>query len=132
MAGRTGDIRHQGSSRLDAVLQVHQACHSFCPISSGHLAVARLDPLWLVPRHHQSLRYGYAERGTCTFPFQPYLLTDRSPAIETLVQDILDLLWLSRFLDTSLCRRGTVFLVGIQTDLLLIADNLGQPRRSGC
>lgn len=28
--------------------------------------------------------------------------------------------------------RGTCFLAGIQTDLLLIADNLGQPRRSGC
>jgi hypothetical protein len=32
-----------------------------------------------------------------------YLLTDRSPTIETLVQDLLDPLWLSRFLDTSLC-----------------------------
>src|SRR5271163_1581904 len=110
MACRTSNIRHQGSSRLDAVLQVHQACHSFCPISSGHLAVARLDPLWLVPRHHQSLCYGYAERGTCTFSTSAYLLTDRSPrSLKQLVQDILDLLWLSRFLDTSLCRRGNCF-----------------------
>ena len=48
---------------MDGILQIYQAHSPFHAIPRGHLPMASLGAVWLVPWHHQDARSVYLERG---------------------------------------------------------------------
>lgn len=58
--------RHDSLVRVDALLEIHQAYHSFREVSSRRVLVANIDTFRLASRHHQDVCILNIERGELT------------------------------------------------------------------